>query len=93
MDVKGKIGAAGGMILRGGTHMKLSRLNLLTALVSLAGALIFLWLGSAVVALLWLAITVVWLALALRAAGRSDVEDEPFRRLARRIYRLLLYGS
>ena len=73
--------------------MTVSRLNLLTALLSLIGALVALFLGNALVGLLWLAITLVWLLLAVRAAGKRDYEHQPFSRLARRLSRLLLWGS
>lgn len=73
--------------------MTVSRLNLLTALLSLIGALIALFAGNGFAGLVWLAITLVWLLLAVRAAWKRDYEDEPFSRLTRRLFRMLLWGS
>ncbi len=72
--------------------MKVSRLNLLTALLSLAGALIALFFGEVFAGLLWLAISVVWLLLAVLKARKPDYEGEPLQRLRRRLWRMLLWS-
>ncbi len=72
--------------------MRLSHLNLLTALLSLLGSLIYLATGDAVVGLVWLAISLVWLVVGIYTLSRSgETEEFPLRRLARRLSRLLMF--
>jgi hypothetical protein len=72
--------------------MRLGYLNLLTALLSLAGSLFYLSAGNAVVGVVWLAISLVWLAAGFYALTRSsETEEFPLRRLARRFSRLLMF--
>jgi hypothetical protein len=72
--------------------MKLGHLNLLTALLSLVGSLIYLATGDAAVGVAWLAISLVWLAAGFYMLSRSDETEEfPLRRLARRVSRLLMF--
>lgn len=72
--------------------MSLSRLNLLTAMISLLAS--FVWLASGHVAdgLFWLACSVVWLALAVARLRSPGDEPRPLARLLRRVSRMLLWG-
>ncbi len=72
--------------------MPAGRLNLLTALVSLAGSIAWIALGDVPGGLVWFVASLVWVALAVRAWSRGGLEPEPWRRIGRRIYRLFLWG-
>jgi hypothetical protein len=72
--------------------MRLGYLNLLTALLSLAGSLFYLSTGNVVVGVVWLAISLVWLAAGFYTLTRSRAPEEfPLRRLARRVSRLVMF--
>jgi uncharacterized membrane protein len=72
--------------------MRTARLSFITALLSLAVAAYWIFRSNPVPAVIWLVIAVVWLGLAIKhAASEPEVEDQPVRRLARRLSRLLLY--
>ena len=74
--------------------MKLGHLNLITALLSLSGAILWMALGNVVLGLVWLGLSAVWAGAAiLSLARRQTVEAAPVRRLARRISRMLLWFS
>lgn len=73
--------------------MRLSQLNLIAALASLVGAFVLLIFGDVVGGLIWLAASVVWLVLAIFSRRRRERAPFALRRLARRLSRLLLYGS
>lgn len=72
--------------------MNLCRLNLLTALASLAGACLWLAIGQNPTGLIWLVCSLVWLILGVAHAKSSKREPDSMRRLARRVSRLLLWG-
>lgn len=72
--------------------MKLDRLNLLTALVSLVASVVWLAFGQNATGLIWLVVSVVWLALALARFQSSIHEPNPASRLARRLSRMLLWS-
>ena len=72
--------------------MKLGYLNLLTALVSLVGALIYLFLGNTVPGLVWLLFSLFWLAAAVYSTLKSNpLQPSPIRHVARRLSRMLLW--
>lgn len=72
--------------------MRTARISFITALLSLAVAAYWIFRSNPVPAIIWLVIAVVWFGLAIKhAASEPEVEDQPFRRLARRLSRLLLY--
>jgi len=73
--------------------MRLSEFNLIAALASLVGASVLLIFGDVVGGLIWLAASLVWMALAFFTRRRPGREPFPLRRLARRLSRLFLYGS
>ncbi len=73
--------------------MRLAHLNLWSALLSLLGSVVWLVLGEAPSGLVWLAASLVWVALAIGYARNPSTEPHPLRRLARRVSRLLLFGS
>ncbi len=73
--------------------MKLSRLNLLTAVVALGASLVWFATGQIATGLIWLGCSVVWLALALYRCFRPSIgEPNPMGRLARRLSRMLLWS-
>jgi len=72
--------------------MRLGYLNLLTALLSLVGSLIYLFTGNVVVGVVWLAVSLAWLAIGIYTLSRSsETEEFPLRRLVRRFSRLLMF--
>ena len=73
--------------------MKLSRLNLLTAIVSVCASGVFLYIGQSVIALIWLAASVVWFMLAVAPHRSSPIEFNTGTRLRRRLSRMLLWMS
>lgn len=73
--------------------MRLCYLNLVSAGLAVLGGILWLLLGEAVPGLVWLGVSLVWLLLAGRSLSDTERERFPFRRLARRISRLLLFGS
>jgi len=72
--------------------MKLSRLNLLTAIVSLAASLIWIGTGQNATGLIWLGCSLVWIALAIGRLRHSVEEPHPMARLMRRLSRMLLWS-
>ncbi len=72
--------------------MKLNRLNLVTALVSLAAALVWILIGQTAAGMIWLVCSLVWVVLALAGLRSSEYEPSPARRLARRLSRMLLWS-
>lgn len=72
--------------------MKLSRLNLLTALVSLCASAVWFAYGENATGLIWLVCSLVWLVLAIAHLRSSTDEPNPVRRLARRLSRMLLWS-
>ena len=73
--------------------MKLRRLNLLTAIVSVCASGVFLYIGESLNALLWLAASVVWFMLAVAPHRSSPIEINTGTRLLRRLSRMLLWMS
>jgi hypothetical protein len=72
--------------------MKLSRLNFVTALVAFLASGVWFAAGQNVTGVVWLACSLVWLALAIARLRSPAVEPHPASRLARRVSRLLLWG-
>jgi hypothetical protein len=72
--------------------MKLSRLNLLTAIVSVVASLVWFVIGQIVTGLIWLACSLVWLTLAIFGLHHPDEEPHPIARLMRRLSRMLLWS-
>lgn len=72
--------------------MKLSRLNLLSALVSFSLSCIWLAMGQSVSGMIWLICSLVWLTLSFAYRDSSINEPNPLRRLGRRLSRLLLWS-
>jgi hypothetical protein len=72
--------------------MKLSRLNLLSALVSFTLGWILLAMGQSWSGIVWLICSLVWLCLSVAQRGASISEPNPARRLARRLSRLLIWS-
>jgi hypothetical protein len=74
--------------------MRRSRLSLITAGILLAGALIWLTLGRAVSAFLWVASSLGWWLTALVQSRKSiAIEPAPASCLLRRFSRLILFWS
>lgn len=73
--------------------MKLRRLNLLTAIVSIFASGVFLYIGESLLALIWLAASVVWFMLAVAPHCSSPIEFNTGTRLRRRLSRMLLWMS
>jgi hypothetical protein len=72
--------------------MRLGYLTLLAALLSFVGSLFYLFTGNVAVGVVWLAISLVWLAAGFYALTRSsEIEEFPLRCLARRFSRLLMF--
>ncbi|MGA2040769.1 MAG: hypothetical protein ABSH42_15930 [Bryobacteraceae bacterium] len=72
--------------------MKLSRLNLSTASVSLAASLVWFAMGQNAAGLVWLACSLVWLALAIGGLRHPVEGPHPTARLMRRLSRMLLWS-
>ncbi len=72
--------------------MKLACLNLLTAHVSFAASVIWFAIGQSLDGLIWLACSVVWLALALASLRSPIDEPHPVRRFCRRLSRMFLWS-
>jgi hypothetical protein len=72
--------------------MRLSRLNLWTAIVSLVASLVWFATGQMATGLIWLALSLVWLALALGRLRSSIEEPQAMARLVRRLSRMLLWS-
>jgi hypothetical protein len=72
--------------------MKLSRLNLLTAVISLVASLVWFATGQNATGLIWLVCSFVWLALAIARLRRSMDEPFPMAQLLRRLSRMLLWS-
>lgn len=72
--------------------MRLSRLNLLTATASLAASLLWIGIGQNATGFIWLACSLVWLALAVGRLRHPVEEPHPIARLMRRLSRMLLWS-
>ncbi len=72
--------------------MRLSRLNVLAAVISSVAGCLWLAMGDALSGLIWLACSLVWLTLAITRRSSSISEPHPVKRLAHRISRLLLWS-
>jgi len=70
--------------------MPVGRLNLFTALLSLAGAVLWLYLGEVPAGLIWLAVSLFWVVWAMRER-HTEYEPQPLRRLWRRVWRSTLW--
>jgi hypothetical protein len=72
--------------------MKLSQLNLMTAVASLVASLVWFATGQNATGLIWLACSLVWLALAIGRLRHPVEEPHPIARLMRRLSRMLLWS-
>ncbi len=72
--------------------MKLSRLNLLTAFISLAASLVWFAIGQIAAGFIWFVCSLVWLALAIGQSRHSIEEPHPAARLVRRLSRTLFWS-
>jgi len=72
--------------------MELSRLNLVTAVISLVACLVWLATGQNATGFIWLACSLVWLALAIDRLRSTVEEPHPIARLMRRLSRMLLWS-
>ncbi len=72
--------------------MKLSRLNLLTAVISLLASLVWFAIGQIAAGFIWFVCSLVWLALAISRLRHSIEEPNPTARLVRRLSRMLLWS-
>jgi hypothetical protein len=75
-------------------NMRRSNLSLVTAVLSLLGAVAWLAFGNAAAGLLWIAISIGWLVTAIVQRIRpAQLEPLPAPKLRRRFLRLFLYWS
>ncbi len=72
--------------------MRLTFLNLVSAIGSLVGALVLMMLGQVVSGLIWIAASIVWLSLAVAVLRDPSAEPNPVRRMLRRLSRLLMFS-
>ncbi|MCX6622344.1 MAG: hypothetical protein NTY38_14995 [Acidobacteria bacterium] len=72
--------------------MKLNRLNLVTALISLGAAGVWLTIGQDVTGVIWLVCGLVWLTLAVTHFQSPAGEPNPVIRFVRRLSRMLLWS-
>ena len=72
--------------------VKLHRVNLIAALISLAGACVWFATAQTVTGMIWLVCSLVWLASGVAHRRSLATEREPMKRLARRVSRLLLWS-
>lgn len=72
--------------------MSLSRLNLVTAFVAFLASFVWFATGQNATGAVWLASSLVWLALAVTRLRSSNVEPHPASRLAHRLSRLLIWS-
>jgi len=72
--------------------MKVSRLNMLAALISALAACLWLALGEVLSGFIWLACSLVWLAMSIVRRGSTASEPYPIRRLLHRFSRLLIWS-
>lgn len=74
--------------------MRLSYMSLVTAILCFAGAIVWLALGYTVSGLIWLAISIVWLVIAIVHRTKPEaMEPHPGRQLFRRFSRLILFWT
>lgn len=72
--------------------MKLHRVNVLSAVISLAASCLWLAIGQTATGLVWLVCSLIWLVLGVAHMRSSDTEPNPMRRLTRRLSRLLMWS-
>lgn len=72
--------------------MKLHRLNLLSALISVAASCLWLALGQGLSGLIWLVCSLVWFGMAFAYRHSPTAESAPARRLVRRFTRLMIWS-
>ena len=73
--------------------MRRSQLSLVTAILSLAGAVLWFALEEPVSGLIWIAISLVWAAIAIGQTRKPAIEPAPGARLLRRFSRLIMFWS
>ena len=72
--------------------MRLAHLNLLAALISLLGGLLWTIRGDIFPGLIWTAASIVWLAIGIYQVSRRSSEHVPLSSLVRRFSRLLFWS-
>lgn len=72
--------------------MRLTHVNLLSAVLSLAGSIACLALGNVWSALVWFVASLIWVGGALYSIRKPATESFPLRRIARRLFRLALFS-
>jgi hypothetical protein len=72
--------------------MKLSRLNLMTAVIALVVSLVWFAIGQNATGLIWLGCSLAWVALAIGRLRRPVEAPHPMARLMRRLSRMLLWS-
>ena len=73
--------------------MTAAKVNLVAAFLALVGGIIWTLIGDVVSGLIWLAVSVVWLAAGIAKFRQSgETEAHPIRTLARKFSRLFLWS-
>jgi hypothetical protein len=76
----------------GDRRVTFARLNLISALGSLLGSIVFLVAASTPSALIWLAASIVWFVMAALGRRHSTTVDFAGASIARRFLRLFLFS-
>lgn len=72
--------------------MRIAYLNLLAALLSLLGGLLWTIRGDAISGLIWIAASAVWFMVGVHQLYKQDIEPSPVRRLLHRFSRLVFWS-
>jgi hypothetical protein len=72
--------------------MKLSRLNLLTAGISLVASLVWVAIGQNAAGFIWFVCSLVWLGLTAGHLRSATEESYPMARLMRRLWRMAIWS-
>lgn len=72
--------------------MRLSRLNLLSALVSFGLSCIWLAMGQSLAGMIWLICSLAWFVLSIKRREPTVTEPRPVSRLLRRLWRLAIWS-
>jgi hypothetical protein len=72
--------------------MRIAYLNLLAALLSLLGGLLWTIRGDLISGLIWIAASAVWLTVGIHQLNKGDIEPSAVRRLLHRFSRLVFWS-
>jgi hypothetical protein len=72
--------------------VRLFYLNLVCALLSLLGSVLWLLLGDAISGLVWAGASLLWVVVAVIRVRDSNIVPDAARRIGRRLSHLLLWG-